>query len=313
MSVTSAGDFTGKIALPGLQYHLKGTFSSLGTYAAIQAEGKAILDVFLNVNGAQPSVSGTVTAATSNSATAYGVQCALLRTYTAKTIPSGLAGYYTAMIPAVTGTDPTLPDAPGYGVMNVSKTGAIHIDGKLGDGASYNVRSQLDADGKTWTFYTTLYGGKTPGILAGTMTFGDLAGSDCAGTLDWNKNVGNAGYYSGGFGVPVILSIAKYSPPALATGTTSGTLVFAGGNLSSSSTDSLTISTTDKVTVKPADSDTTLSITPSTGVFTGKFPYGLESKKLSFGGVFYTKPTPSPEGFGLFLGSSEIGSVTIKP
>jgi hypothetical protein len=109
------------------------------------------------------------------------------------------------------------------------------------------------------------------------------------------------------------LSVAKYSPPALATGTNSGTLVFAGGDLSTSSTDSLTISTTDKVTVKPAASDTTLSITPSTGVFTGKFPYGLESKKLTFGGVFYTKPALSPEGFGLFLGTSETGSVTITP
>jgi hypothetical protein len=109
------------------------------------------------------------------------------------------------------------------------------------------------------------------------------------------------------------LSIAKYSTPVLTTGTTSGTLVFAGGNLVSSSTDTLTILATDKVTVKPADADTTLTITPSTGVFTGKFPYALESKKLPFGGVFYTKPTSSPEGFGLFLGTSETGSVTITP
>jgi len=324
LSLTSAGAFTGKVTLPATSYSLKGTFSPQGVFNAIQAVNTAILDVFLNVNAALPGVSGTVIAATpAGTITTYGLQSGLLRTYTAKTIPTGLTGYYTAMLPAVTGTVPTLPDAPGYGVMNVTNTGAIHIDGKLGDGSSFNVRSQLHADGKTWTFYTPLYGGSTPGSLAGTMTFENLTGSDSDGTLDWIKNAGNTGFYSGGFGVPTGLVAAKYPapPPVLSTGTSTGTLVLAGGNLAMSgspaitgTTYTLTISTADKVKVTSGSTtvtNTAVNITPSTGVFSGKFPFNGTGSEVPFGGVFYAKPAADVEGFGLFLGSSETGSVTI--
>jgi len=311
MSLTAAGSFTGKLALPTVQYSLKGTFSPMGTYASIQAQGSAILNVFLYVNGALPGVSGSLTAETAVATTTYGLQCGLLRTYTAKTIPAGVAGYYTAIMPALSGTETSIPHAPGYGVMSVAATGAIHIDGKLPDGSLFNVRSQLHSDGQSWTFYTPLYGGKTPGTLAGTMTFEKENGSDTDGTLDWIKNPGNPGYYSGGLGLGIDLLAAKYAAPVLTT--TNGTLVFSSGNLVvgvtpvESSTDALTISATDKVTV--TGPGTTVTITPATGIFSGKFPY--DGTELPFGGVFYIKP--SAAGYGLFLGAGATGGVEITP
>jgi hypothetical protein len=323
MTLTSVGAFTGKMTLPATSYTFKGAFSPLGTFAAIQAEGTAILNIFLTVNAADPGVSGSVTAANFVGTTTYGLQCGLLRTYTAKTLPAGLAGYYTATIPGVSGTLTTVPHAPGYGVMSVTTTGAIHIDGKLADGALFNVRSQLHADGQTWTFYTPLYG---TGSLAGNITFEDLNGSDSDGTLDWIKPAGAAGYYSGGLEIGVDLLAAKYTAPALATGTGTGTLVFSGGDLvvtdttTNTTTDNLTISTKDKVTVTGAPG-TTITITPATGLFTGIFPaqfFGTPSvPKEPFDGVIYNKGVvngnPGPQGFGLFLGSGQSGSATITP
>jgi len=214
-------------------------------------------------------------------------------------------------MPAVSASNTAVPNAPGYGEMVVSQAGLISISGKLGDGTAFGTMAQLHADGKTWTLYTPLYGGLTPGGIAGTMTFENLAGSDCDGSLEWIKHPQtSSGIYSSGFAVGATLDAAKYAAaPSLTPGTT-GTIAFANGDLLFGPfADNLSISAAQKITVDAAG--TVVLFNPANGAFGGWFPYPGTDAKTYFNGIFYKKP--AAEGVGLFLGSSQSGSVEITP
>ena len=66
---------------------------------------------------------------------------------------------------------------------------------------------------------------------------------------------------------------------------------------------SLTVSGSNNGTVS-------LTLTQSTGAFTGSFKYPGTGKKTSFGGVIYQKPAPAV-GSGVFIGKDQTGSVQI--
>jgi hypothetical protein len=301
MTVTSIGSFTGKVNLPGISYSLKGAFDADLAYTGTSGNLSASLAI------QAPSISGTVTVSSGPGPVSYIVDGSLLGTFKPGSLPKDIPGSYTVRIPIVDGTDPSQPSAAGYGTMTVSAKGAISICGKLGDGTAFSARSQLDTDGQTWTVFKPLYTGKHPGGVAGTMTFENLGNSDCDGTLEWIKPAQTTGYYPGGFSTSAELMAAKYVAPPLPL--TSGTITVGGGNLAASAiSDSLTISSKDKVTVSGTN-DVTMTLTPGTGVFSGKFLYPGGDKKTPFSGVIYQKPTPT--GFGMFLGADESGGVEI--
>jgi formylglycine-generating enzyme required for sulfatase activity len=312
ISMTNKGTFTGKFTAAGVKYSLKGTFAPYGTFVGgVVGAGSGSQNVSLAVNAATPGVSGTITAATPAGIANFIVQSSLLGTFNAASLPAGLAGKYTAMIPAASGTNPALPHAPGYGTMTVSTKGAIHLTGKLGDGTPISAAAQLDADGKTWTLFEMLYAKKTPGTVAGTMTFETLPGSDCAGAINWIKPPQATGaYYPAGFAISTDLLAATYTGAPFTTGTG---ITIGGGDLPVADiTDSLTISAKDKVTVTGADGGVKVTLTLSTGAFTGTFlDPANANKKTTFGGAIYEKP--SAEGFGQFLGPDQSGAVNITP
>ncbi len=303
LSVTAKGAFTGKFTTAGVTEKLKGAFNQYGTFSGPT--------VALSANAAVPGVSGTITTVTTGGPINYSVAASLLGTFKPATLPPGLAGAYTAMLPALSGTDPSLPHAPGYGTMTVSTKGAVHLSGKLGDGTAFTAAAQLDADGKTWTLFDLLYGKKTHGTIAGTMTFEALPGSDADGAINWIKPPQATGvYYPTGFAASTNLMAAKYAAAPFTTGTG---IAIGGGNLPVDDvTDSLTISSKDKVTVTGADAGVKVTLTLAKGAFTGTFLDPADNNaKTSFGGVIYEKP--AAEGFGLFLGTDQSGSVDISP
>ena len=103
------------------------------------------------------------------------------------------------------------------------------------------------------------------------------------------------------------MAAAKYAAPALVSGT--GAIVFSDGDLPSSPLiEDFTVSSRGAVAF--GSSGVTLSIVPSTGAFTGRFPFPGTSKATVYSGVIYQKPVT--EGFGLFLGTNESGGVIIS-
>jgi len=215
MSLTAKGGFTGKLRVAGATYPLKGTFSSYGTFSSIRSVGANTLDIALSVNPAVPEVSGIITTITASENNSYSVEGSLLRKYNANTLPKGLSGNYSSVIPGVSGTDLVLPHEPGHGTMSVASTGAVHIVGKLGDGTAFGARGQLHADGKTFTLFDALYAGKNPGTIAGNIILESSTNSDWDADLDWIKPAQpGATNYPGGFSVSVDLLATKNASPA---------------------------------------------------------------------------------------------------
>jgi hypothetical protein len=310
ISLGPTGAFTGRLTTPVAAFPVTSRFTTYGTFNGTLDAGH--VNAVLAVNAAVPGVSGTITVATTAGPLSYAVQSNLLGKFNIHTLPAHLAGIYTAVIPGIGGTDPTLPHAPGYGTMSVGTTGLVNLVGKLGDGTPISVYGQLDADGKTWTLYQSLYFGRHPGSLAGVMTFGTTSYSDCAGTLDWVKPPQTTGrFYPDGFAQSVDLMAAKYTAPPLAFGAASITLDF--GNITDPAgiTDDLNISTHNLVTVTGVNTGTvSVQLTPSNGVFSGAFRNPEVPGVTLFTGVIYQKPTPG--GFGLFLGSTQSGAVELS-
>ena len=308
ISITPNGSFSSKLTFAKAKYPIKGTFSTYGDYTGAFNVHGAYLLANLAVDPEVPAVSGTISVTTTTSANIYTVEGGLLRKFTANTLPSGLAGKYTVVLPAVSGSDPTVPHAPGYATMTVSAGGGIHLTGKLGDGAPLNARAQLHADGKTWTLFQSLYSGNNPGTVAGMITFEATALSDCDGLVDWIKPPQTrAGMYPAGFSAAIDLLGAKYKAPALASGTSAITL--SGGDLSVPIIDTLTVLTDGKLKVSGSDG-ITLSVTLGTGALSGEFRSPVTNQKTSLNGVIYQKPAPA--AFGHFLGTDQSGALEIS-
>jgi uncharacterized repeat protein (TIGR03803 family) len=308
ISITAGRSFTAKLTLAGKSYSLSGQFSDCGTFDESIKIGATTLCVDLTVDPTVNGVNGTLIASSiTGETTTYTVQGWLRKLFNARTIPPGLVGRYTILSPDVNGGDPTLPQAPGYGMMTVATSGAVHIAGKLGDGTPFSTVGQLHADGQTWTLFELLYAGKHPGTLAGRMTFKTTADSDCDGTVNWIKPSQVTGsYYPNGFSVSADLLAAKYAAPPLPL--TSGTIVVGGGNLPDPSfIDNFTVSS-NKITVSGTNS-MSVTLTPGTGWFSGNFLIPETNKKTSFTGIIYQKPAPA--GFGLFLGTDQSGNLEI--
>jgi hypothetical protein len=308
VSVGLHGGFTGKLALAGANYPLAGTFRSYETFGGTLRVGATLVGMTLALDPSPPGVSGTITATTTHGSKSYSVESGLLGVFNARTLPVGLGGSYTVIVPPLSGTDATTPNAVGYGTMNVAATGAVSVAGKLADGTAFSAGGQLDADGKTCTLFSPLYAGL--GSIAGNLIFESSTESDCDGVLDWIKPAqAGARYYPEGFSLGVDLLAARYAAPALQSGTAAFTL--GDGDLPASAvTDSLTILTNETVRVSGAnDGGVTLTLSPGTGGFRGTFLYPGTGRETSFGGVIYEKPVRA--GFGLFLGTDQCGAVEI--
>jgi len=312
LALSSKGGFTGKLTLADAQYSFRNAFTIDGLMTYTVKVGATLLQMSLGFEPG-PAVSGTIVATTAGVSTQYNVGGNLLGVYKPATLPSGIAGRYTVVLPAVSGSDPKLPQGPGYGTMTVSSRGAIRVTGKLGDGTAFSAGSQLDADGKTWMLFKPLYGGRTPGWIDGMMTFENIAGSDCNGMIGWSKPPrATARYYPGGFAVAAPLVAAKYVGPPLATGTASITI--GGGDLPQGAvSEALMISTTpNKVAASGSNSGSvSVALVPGTGMFRGGFLYPAMNgtRKIPFGGVIFQKP--APVGFGQLLGTDQSGCVEI--
>ena len=307
LSLTAAGDFTGRLTLGEMHYSLMGAFSSAGTYSGVLSAGATTLDVELTVDPALPGISGVITVTSADETTSYSVESSLLGAPATRLAP-GIAGRYTTIIPVVSGTDATTPEAPGYGTMTVTTTGAVLIAGKLGDGTAFTLAGRLHADGKTCTLFSLLYGKANPGSIAGDITFETSTQSDWDGELDWIKpaQAGDA-YYPGGFSLEADLMAAKYSPPSLAPG--QATVTLTGSDLPASPI-STSLVIPSRVSVAGINNGAvSLILTPRTGAFSGTFINPGTDRRSIFTGVIYQKT--APEGFGLFLGAGQCDGVEI--
>jgi uncharacterized repeat protein (TIGR03803 family) len=314
--------FSGRVENATTAYALTGKFNPAGFYSGSKVVGKSIYVSNLALDGSAKTINGTVSIVTATGTTTYAVQTQGYGVFNPRTSPAASAGRYTFIIPQISGTSVAggpVPQFQGFGTITVTTTGVVVVVGKLGDATSFVDVSHLHADGTSFTLFDRLYAGRAPGSVAGNIVFSSGTASDADGDLDWIKpaQLITVGNYLKGFTVQSQFLGAKYAKAPFTPGSpaVSGTAAFilGGGALASPAiTDSLLIPAVGRITVSGVNMGSiTLSILPTTGVFSGTFIDPTTNRRAGYGGVIYQKP--SPEGFGLFLSGSQAGGVEINP
>jgi len=253
------GGFTGAFNLGGEAAEVKNTFSAEGQYNGGFALPNGTTYTAALSLSAGAVLTGTITSQIDGSELFVNAELPVPGS------PGTLAGNYTVVIPALTGST-TLPDGNGYGTIDISKTGKIKFKGTLGDGVPASLSGYLDSN-NDWSFLFTKATGKTTGeeILLGSVSFPPGA-SGSAGTLSWYRaEKSNDTAYPNGFVTSLPIFVSKYAPPAVTA--TSAIVTLSGADLTTSVVESVTINNKDKVT--PATMPFTLKFTGATGLFSG--------------------------------------------
>jgi uncharacterized repeat protein (TIGR03803 family) len=312
VSVTPQRLLTARLTIANASYPFRGTLRADGTFNGKTRMGALLLTSTMAIDASVPDISGTFTATVHGLSQTYSALANLLGKFTATALPHGMIGAYTMVLPMLSATDSTTPNFPGYGTMTVEASGGVAVTGRMGDGAPFAAVGQLDADGKTCAIFSPLYATGNRGSLAGNIVFESSTESDCDGQLDWIRPAQPGGqYYPGGFVLSVDLLSAKYVAPPLQSGTAAFTL--GGGNLPDAAiTDSLQVFSNNTVTITGSNQGgVTLTLTPATGTFGGKFHFPATGKLTPYGGVIYEKPDRA--GYGIFMGTDQSGGVGITP
>jgi hypothetical protein len=284
LKVKSNGSFTGVFDLGGVDRKVHGDFSSLGQYTGMfSLPGGDTYATGLSLTGAGV-LTGTLTDQSDNS------QLVLTTEKTAPRADQALAGTYTAVLPAVTGTT-GLPGGNGFGTLKISKKGAVVFSGKLGDGVPVTISGNLEGNG-VWPFLFTKSATKTA-------------------TLNWYRSANTKdSVYPNGFSTEIPILISPYETPAV--NYTPADVTFSGADLTVPVAETATIDITSKDHATPASGDTTpfsLKFTSGSGLFSGSFPDNGVDRKFS-GSVLQS----GSFGMGLFEEKSgQTGSVLLTP
>jgi hypothetical protein len=175
----------------------------------------------------------------------------------------------------------------------------VTVAGSLADGTGFSQTSPVSYG--QWPFYTYVASGKDTVLGWVDVSAGGLAATN----VTWIKAPGAGRYYAAGFDSVVQLIGSPYIAPPKNTPALSLVdpvqVILSGGNLSEAVV-------TDPVALQKnlsyASSEVTLSITNSTGAFSGRF-----GRDQTMSGVVLQNQK-SARGF--FLGTNESGAVLLQ-
>jgi hypothetical protein len=301
VKINDRGSYSGTLYCAGVRYGLSGKFGSGGMATNIIKGKTTTLTVKLMVNlevGAS-NLLGTVSGGTWTS-DIYADPVP----FNSKTNPAPAQGTYTVVF-SPQGDDP-VPPGSGYGTLKVDPAGKIKFTGSLADGTTVS-QSSLLTSALEWPMYLPLYKGQ--GSALGWLAVASEVNSDVSGDVVWIKKPQKAKYYPGGFTNDLFAVGFKYTKPSSGQsplGATTGTFTAQGDGLGSTYSSAVTISSNGKIT-GPGNS-VKLSISPSTGILSGKFsPTGGAGSYTGRGIVLQRLDSV----YGYFLGTSDAGSLTI--
>ena len=240
-----------------------------------------------------------------------------------KTAPAPVQAATMIIEPPVQVT-PGLPRGTGWATIAQSKTGALKIVGKTGDGVPFSAASGLTTLGANSGFvlYATI--NKQPAWrLYGQLAYeaGDFLFD---GTLTWEKPMqAKTQLFEGGFSLAPTAHGSTYRPPSsfdliIGFDAHGGDLLatLSDGGLSAPFTKTLTLSAApkNKLTVDtPAADKFKIGLNAKTGRFTGSVILPGSHKASPFSGVAVFVPSLNPDdhiGLGVF--QTETGTGTIR-
>ena len=313
--VGALGAMTGKLALGGVTYRLKGFFDGFNRLVITKGRGPLAdltIDLQLSDDGAE--ISGTVSDGT------FTAQIAGLRNgYNAATDPAPQQGRYTVSLPGDDlSTASGFPKGDGWAKMNVSADGIASVLGVLADGTVFGTSVALSKTGEA-PLYLPLY--KKQGSLSGKIVFAANPGvSDAAGTLHWFKPAGVPGTprYPQGFstGLPFAGSAYLFTAGArvlagLEAGGGAAAIVFGEGNLPADLSQAVNLGTDNVFRLSPPQTvRLQLALKPKNGIVSGTFRQPGSTRDIPLRGVVLQAQSRAA---GFFLGGSESGFFRLAP
>jgi uncharacterized repeat protein (TIGR01451 family) len=349
LTLTTKGSFTGSLKIDGTSLPLPAgsffdnagvaRFSTItrATTHTFLRSGKPdlILALNLNMTPGTSKLSGTVTQKLAGVVQQVSDVDADRAYYssTSKVTPV-LAGTttkpYTLIFPARAQTPSkpltSYPQGDGYATMTVNVNGTVSLTGKLADNTPITASAPLSKLNQ-WPIFSQLYSLK--GCFAGLATLTDAEADTpdvTAARLLWVRPPQNVQWYPAGWpaGIVVDLFGARYDVPPLTPAksvfpglnntTPNATLEFFDGLLLDPVSKDITITTAN---LAPAIPNTVLTITKTSGLFTGTFPHS-DLTKPAYQGVILQKGA-SLGGHGFFMsrstpltGTGESGRVEIR-
>ena len=324
ISISTSGGFSGKLILGAKKYSVQGQFDGRSGIAQVTIDRPAplsdlLLDLTLVLKGdSRGAISGTLadgalTATLDGAASAWGPK----RPATAFSGAKGTA-YNIALVPAPAHAgDPALPKGAGFAAAKIKPAGAVQVVGKLADGTPFSAASLLSNEGSVPVSVSL---GKGAGGLMGILTIDD---SGTVGSVADNIVFGDLGWHRPGAveGMTLNTSGGVYSPPArgfrvleLGAGVSHSavSLQLSEGGLTPSIATAITVSNANKVIAFTPDSHAfSLTFTPASGLFSGKFTASPTPRPISFQGILLPSADGLPaQGYGFFL---RPGSTTSDP
>jgi len=217
---------------------------------------------------------------------------------------AALAGTYTVVLPAVSGTG--LPGGNGFGTLKVTPTGTVTLKGTLDDGTALTTSGVLDSN-NVWRMVFTKAAAKSAGgeLLLGSIALPPASGGT-AGALTWFRSANRKDpIYPNGFTTPIAVMASRYTPPAVSS--TSANVTFSGADLANPVMKSVSIGAKDKVIYGGTDKFS-LTFTAVNGLFTGSFLDNGIARSFT-GAVIQS----GSSGMGLFQEKSgQTGSVLFQ-
>ncbi len=308
VTLSASGAFSGQFLLNSKAISFRGFLDATGHAQLSLPNGSVLL---LQQDFATGSISGSLSSI-SLSATFSGDP--LPKFSAASKCP--LAGTHTLLLPAESPTpSPKPPAGSGFASLTISTTGSGRLSGILPDGTPFLFSAPLNASD---SLPIAVVLSRRAGNLTGALSF--TRGSDGApdilsGPILWERPTSTSPSlpWPAGFSTTLQSIGSRWTPPpkgsrilpSLDSSNGAASLSLSSTD-SAPSTASLLIDSSHHAVENPAsDLQTTLNLSPATGLFTGSFhPPGLPaSKRLSFRGAIL-RAQQRVEGF--FLPTPQI-------
>jgi len=349
VTVSKTAAISGKLTISGISASFSGALDNTGTlYFKKTASPKyPIIDkteiesylgtLSLSISGNQVAAALLTEEGGSVLSTATALPVVAL---TDPGVASASAGQkYTLLFPSKAQTGilaANYPQGDGYASVSVKLNGSVSAVGVLADGTAYSASGKLhpvSGGRQNVPLHLNLY--KKKGSFATELSFdvasaSNVTADDVTGTNSlWLRPLQTrARYYPNGWpggarvdavGSRFTATVGASVLPGLGAATPNAQLQFADGGLTGLLTRDFDISATNAFKNQSADTGLKLSITKSTGVFTGTFTPPASSK-LTFKGIILQEGA-NQRGFGFFLsapvpaigGVGYGGGVTLTP
>jgi hypothetical protein len=309
LTLTDKGQATGKLLLQGKTYtSSRLQFDPEGHEDWVVTRELALppLAISLDLNLSDPTrrVSGEVTDHTSWTSQLEGFR---------DEPQTNRVGRYTIIFPGADPDNADLPGGDGFATLTVNKLGLVQLVGSLADKTAISIGTGISGNGAS-ALHKPLYTKR--GMLFGAARIAvDDSADDVDGWFVWIKGAAVSAadkYYTNGFQAMGDLLGSRYVKPASGEtilAWTNGTWFAEGGNLSQPLQNEVHWAN-NRLTAAASTNKLTISVVPSSGLFSGSFVHPDMKKSTAFKGAFLQD---LGVGRGWFLGTNQSGRMMIEP